>query len=346
MLKMECQKKEVRLDFSGEKLSTLIVGSSRMGKTYFASLLGASLIQENVVHIIDLGSKWSNSDKRRINIPTVYSYSEKEPIQIYFPSKVSLLESAKYITNALGYRSKTLLRVLKSAMKQLLKIERIGFTVAELICVLEEEAESDSDAKKIFDELECLNKVPQIELIVDIRKSEEIANTSIIWDLSGYDEEYVNILVQLIVSSLFDIQKFEFGKDQLKKNVFVFIDEFQNLNCTKQSVVGKCLTEGQKYRLYMVLITQYLQGNFSETVINQLKQGGFQIYFRLTEEEASIVSNRLSYDAMSQKKLRNILCTLKKGEFLLKGAHYIGISQNVTENIRIVDVKDTCASIP
>lgn len=346
MLKMECQEKEVRLDFSGEKLSTLIVGGSRMGKTYFASLLGAFLIQKNVIHLIDLGNKWSNSDKGRINIPTVYSYSEKEPIQIYFPSKISLLGSAKYITNALGYRSKALLRVLRSAMEQLLKLERIGFSVAELICVLEEEAKSDSDAKKIFDELDCLNKIPQVELIVDVRKSEEIANTSILWNLSGYEEEYVNILVQLIVSSLLEIQKFEFEKEQLKRNVFIFIDEFQNLNCTRQSVIGKCLTEGQKYRLYLVLITQYLQGNFSETVVNQLKQGGFQIYFRLTEEEASIVSNRLSYDALSQKKLRNILCTLKRGEFLLKGAHYIGISRNVTESIRIVDVKDTCASIP
>lgn len=176
--------------------------------------------------------------------------------------------------------------------------------------------------------------------VIDARQSEEMAYSSTLWDLSGYETNYINVLFQLIAVSLLSIQRIKFRRQEQTKKVFIIVDEFQNLNCSQQSIVGKCLTEGQKYKMYMILATQFLQGKFSEAVINQFKQGGFQMYFRLTEEEAEGIGRQLAYDKASQIEWIKILRTLRQGQFVLKGPHLIEGKVHITEWPWIVNVAD------
>lgn len=334
-----CQEQNVQLDLTQEKLSVLVIGGSRMGKTYFMSLHGKSLIEAGkAVHLIDLGDKWSKDDKKRIGIPI--TEAKAGTIKVYFPSKESLQGSARYIANAIGYSSTEVIGVIKKALKELLQRYPSGFSGVKLVELLESQMETNPIVGKVYERLDSETEIPDFELLINSEQAEQIANSNIIWDLSCCEGYYVNILCQLVVFALYETKKQWFRRDAVhNKKLFVMIDEFQNIDCTQKSVLGKCLTEGQKYKIYTVLATQFLQGKFSEAVINQFKQGGFQIYFRMTEEEASVISKQLVYDIEEQKKLKRILCTLPQGHFLLKGSHYIGTNQDATERLRVVEVK-------
>ena len=65
----------------------------------------------------------------------------------------------------------------------------------------------------------------------------------------------------------------------MASRLFLLIDEFQTLDCNRRSIIGLCLTEGQKYGANLILATQFLDGNFSDAVISQFKQGGFSLLF-------------------------------------------------------------------
>lgn len=339
MLDLRCGETKLELDYSGERLSMLIVGGSRMGKTYFMSLLGESLIRSGeAIHLVDLGDKWSVEDRKRIALPK--KLPETDIMKIYFPTKDSLLGSAKYIANALGHSSGEVICVIRIALERVISRRKGRCFISEFLYELELEAKQDANAGKVFDKLDSFECVPKVELLIDVRQSEEMAYNSTLWDLSGYETNYINVLFQLIAVSLLSVQRLKFRRQEPTKKVFVIVDEFQNLNCTQQSIVGKCLTEGQKYKMYMILATQFLQGKFSEAVINQFKQGGFQMYFRLTEEEAERISKQFAYNKEEQREWAKILRTLKQGQFILKGSHRVNGRTDITERLRIVDIID------
>lgn len=336
---LSCNEMDITLDLSQEKQSMLIVGGSRMGKTYFMSQYGNFLMQRgDSVHVIDLGDKWSVEDKARTGI--VHAEPRESILHLYFPTKESLLASAKYIANAMGYSSGQIITVLKSTMKELLQERPIGFTMTDLVKLLEAKEGDGVDMKDILVRFDCTMGVEDVLFVVNLEKAKGMAKASIIWDLSQYEEEYNQIICQLIIFALYETQKLQFHEGSIFGKVFVFVDEFQNIPYNRGSVLGKCLTEGQKCKMFLVLATQFLQGRFSEAVINQFKQGGFQLYFRLTEEEAYSTSKRLTYKLEDQKKLYEILTKLKMGNFFLKGPHYIGNSGKVRECLRVVRVNE------
>ena len=342
---LSCNEMDITLDLSQEKQSMLIVGGSRMGKTYFMSQYGKFLVQRgDAVHVIDLGDKWSVEDKSRTGI--VQTEPRESILHLYFPTKEGLLASAKYIANAMGYSSGQIITVLKSTMKELLQESPTGFTMSDLVKLLEAKAGDGVDMKDILVRFDCTMGAEDVLFVVNSEKAREMAKASIIWNLSQYEEEYNQIICQLIIFTLYEVQKSQFHEGSITGKVFVFIDEFQNIPCNRGSVLGKCLTEGQKCKMFLVLATQFLQGRFSEAVINQFKQGGFQLYFRLTEEEAYSTSKRLTYKLEDQKKLYETLTKLKMGNFFLKGPHYIGNSGKVRECIRVVQVDEWKEDVP
>lgn len=338
MCYLRCQEKEVRFDFSQENCSILVDGCTRMGKTYFMSLLGKSLSKNRAtVQLFDLGDKWSTDDKTRIGISSIEPKGKE--LKLYFPTKESLVGSARYIANAIGHTSAEIVRVIKNIMKQLLVRNPLGFSFSEFIQMLESQIKYDPMAERIYEKLESVIEIPEIKFLVDFEQAIQIVESNIIWDLSQYEEWYVGMLCQLIILTLYETKRQQFRRNMQTKKLFVFVDEFQNLEITQKSMMGKCLTEGQKYKIYTVLATQFLCGKFSEPVRNQLKQSGFKLYFRVTEEEAHILSKQLAYDVSVQREIKKILSSLPRGQFLLNGPHYIGASRKATEQLRIVEVK-------
>ena len=106
MLEMKCQGVKIHPCSKTEKASMLIVGGSRMGKTYFASLYGNHLIDlGSSVHLIDLDSNWNSDDRMRIGIKKVRKAESGQKTVLCFPDGKALYGCGKVMLDALGSRS-------------------------------------------------------------------------------------------------------------------------------------------------------------------------------------------------------------------------------------------------
>ena len=353
-MKLICDTKTVnlRLDQS-EKNSMLIVGGSQAGKTFFASNFAANLITQGYqVHLIDLGDKWSHSDKERLRLAGAQIVQvNQQGIKLVFQNKKELIDCARHITNPLNIKSEGAKSVLRYKISKLAERTNRSFHFKDIISSLKSdnlETQDESEwSKKLADRLDNYGEISDIRFTVDTNAV--FSSTSTIWDLSGLDETYVKISTHLLLYCLFCQQRnyFRCGSfnvssffEQNDLKIFVVIDEFQNLDCDRHAIIGTCLTEGQKYKLNLILITQFLTNNFSEAVISQFKQGGYRFYFRLTEEEAWNVSRQLVYEISKRKDLAQKLTHLPVGNCLMLGAHSLENRTNISEDFRIVQIEE------
>lgn len=344
-MKLYCDDKEIYPQIhENEQLSMLITGRSRMGKTYFASCLGGELIdQGETVHLIDLGDKWSAADKSRLlSAGAVKKQIDEEGMSLTFNSVRDAGGCGRIIANALGFRSAGAVMVLKQSISQLLTRHGQRFTFRDLLECLEssdEELAEDREWQlKVWERLDSVGEIPHIVFCLD--EDKDFSTGSVIWDLSGLDDTNVQVLAYLISFCLLCQQKRKFRNGDTSQKIFVMIDEFQSLDCNKRSIIGTCLAEGQKYGMALILITQFLNGNFNEAVVQQFKQGGFRFYFRLTEEEAAAVSWEMSRSGGKRDILYRKLTTLPRGHCLMLGPHYIEGNDRVTEVYRFVEIRD------
>lgn len=342
-LKLICQGHEIHLQIDGnEKAAMLVVGGSRMGKTYFLSFLGAELIHQGAqVHLIDLGDKWSSEDKERLRRAgaTILNV-EKEKIVLSFATVGEMLGSADHIVNALGMESMYAKTYIRNALKAVYDSRKGDFSFSEFLEYIrkpeDEKPEYNEWRMKICDCFETCEAIPSITFHIT-NEWEIFIKENIIWDLAGLNGTYTQVVTYLVTYSLFCQKRNKFRNGDYYKT-FVFIDEFQTLDCRRHSIIGQSLTEGQKYGLNLVLATQFLSSNFSEAVINQFKQGGFRFYFRLTEEEAAEVSRQFAFDPESRKEVCEKLARLPVGHCLMKGPNTVGRRKMVTENVRFLEV--------
>ncbi len=58
----------------------------------------------------------------------------------------------------------------------------------------------------------------------------------------------------------------------------------------------------------------------------------------MTEEEAAIVSRQLAYNLNSGAQLRKKLAELPKGNCLMVGPHTVGEKEEISENIRFLEI--------
>lgn len=356
-MKLQCNEKDIFLRFSdSEKISMIISGKSRMGKTFLASHVSAKLIENGYkVHLIDLGEKWSDSDKGRLlRAGAKKNLVDNKGLKLMFRSEQELLGCPKEIISALGIRSMGACGVLKRVFMYLLEKKGGSFMLNDVIKQLEiellETERSETEPKvnsalkewriKLYEYFESCGEAPNILFSIDDYSN--CCDRSTIWDLADLDNRYVEMIVYLLAYQ-FLCQRKKSSKDGKRdKGMFLVLDECQNLNLARRSIIGTCLTEGQKYKFGLILITQFLHGNFPDAVINQFKQGGYRFYFRLTEEEAKYVSNQIAYDAETKNEIYKKLTTLPRGQCLLLGCHSIGMRQEISEAPRFVEINTNC----
>lgn len=344
-IRIVCEGKQLHLQIQGnEQISMLITGRSRMGKTFFASCLGKELICQGAsVHLIDLGDKWSSSDKERLlSAGAVFHTVAKEGITLCFQDDKEVCACGRIIANALGFRSVNAVMVLKNAIKRLLSShgQEVGMEELQdyLKAFAEEVPEEGGWSLKVWERLDSCDELRQIRFKID--KDNKFSAGSTIWDLVGMNDTCAQVTAYLISFFLLCRQKRRFRNAGKMNRVFIIIDEFQVLDCDRRSIIGTCLAEGQKYGLALILITQFLHGNFSDAVISQLKQGGFRFYFRLTEEEATMVSRELAGNSRERIVLYQKLARLPQGHCLMIGRHCVENRDCVTEVYRFVEIKD------
>lgn len=338
--KITCDGLSVRINTKGnQRLSMLIVGNARSGKTYFSVRMAVGLIQEGyAVYLIDLGQKWSMEDKEKLcNAGADVLHVATDNITLYFPSLNELFALATYMADALGFRSLYAKSVIESAMKELLKKNPRGFMFKTLVHYLQDQKSVDEWSEKIANKFSNLIMIPEILFTVDESVSDAV-NKSIIWDLDDLDHIQVQLLTNIILYDLYCNQR-KSSKYKTNKKIFVIIDEFQNLNCSQHSIIGTCLTEAQKTSLYLILVTQFIQDKFAASVVKQFKQGGYRFYFRLTEEEAWEISRQLAYKQQDKLAYYNELIKLRVGQCLMLGEHFIGNRQEISESPRFVNIE-------
>ncbi len=338
MLEMKCQDVKIHPYSKTEKASMLVVGGSRMGKTYFASLYGQYLIHAGEsVHLIDPESNWISDDRERIGIQQVKKVGSGKEIALCFPDGKALYGCGKVILDALKFRSGKVLLEVNGALKRLLERSQ-EFSIQEIIQEMKESKEGQAYSEILSDSLDGPNAISEmIHLKIDGPEAENMADTPTIWDFSGIGGGSAMVMAQLVLHALYSVQRSRFQREKMHKRVYAIIDEFQNLG-VENTLISKCLTEGQKSDIYLILLTQFLQGKFESEAINELKQGGFKIYFRLTEEEAGRVSRQLVQDVNQQQYLKRKLCSLGRGECLFIGPHSVGDRKEISEKMRFVKI--------
>ena len=344
-MKILCEGKCIRLRMeSTEKNSVLITGGSRMGKTFFASNFARQLMEEgHTVHLIDLGEKWSRQNKERLSSAgAITNEVSKQGMELAFGSETELYGCAKVIANVLGFRSPAAEAVLAECLQIKPNAKETGVSIKNVTACLNTwdttDAEKQGWAAKISMRLREWTAIPDIRFCMGQGRGN--FEKSAIWDFSGLGSAYIELAAYLLVYCLYCQQKREFKNGSRMNKTYVIIDEFQNLDCDRKSIIGTCLAEGQKYGLLLVLITQFLKGNFWDAVLNQFKQGGYRFYFRLTEEEAAIVSRQLSCNPQVQIELRRKLAAMPRGNCLMMGLHSVGNRKEVTEVFRFVEIQE------
>ena len=228
---------------------------------------------------------------------------------------------------------------VNGALKRLLERSQ-EFSIQEIIQEMEESKEGQAYSQILSDSLDGPNAISEmIHLKIDGPEAENMADTPTIWDFSGIGGGSAMVMAQLVLHALYSVQRSRFQREKMHKRVYAIIDEFQNLG-VENTLISKCLTEGQKSNICLILLTQFLQGKFESEAINELKQGGFKIYFRLTEEEAGRVSRQLVQNVNQQQYLKRKLCSLERGECLFIGPHSVEGRKEISEKMRFVKISN------
>ncbi len=341
-MKILCRDVHIHLLVGASSMnSMLFVGLSQMGKTFACSHLMADLMDNGYnVNVIDLGDKWSKADKDCLVAKgALVKRVSSQGLVLPFQSKRELLGCARHMLDAWGFQSFNAIAVLRESMNGLLE-NKNGFSMLELLQQMEfgeEMAENKEWKEKIYLRLDTYEDAPDIQF--EVCDNAEFLSESTIWDLSGVDEIYARMVTHLLLYSLYCVKKGLFHRNENIKPSFIVLDEFQTLDIGKKSILDMCLTEGQKYGINMVLLTQFLRGNFSDALISQFKQGGFRFYFRLTEEEARTVSQQLTQNTKDRDAVYQRLTRLPRGQCLMVGLHSVAKSSKATEKYRFVKIE-------
>lgn len=210
-IKILCDGKQIYLMIQdNERVSMLFIGLSRMGKTYFASKLGGELIRQGYhVHLIDLGDKWSAKDKRNLlSAGAVLRRITKEGLILKFNSVREACGCGKIIANALGFRSTKAVMVMQRAIKSLFILYRKQFTLVDLVKCLENTEGTGENREwqmKLWEHMDSCGELPDI--IFQLDEGSDFSIENVIWDLSGLDDAYAQVVAYLINFCLLCQQK-------------------------------------------------------------------------------------------------------------------------------------------
>lgn len=155
-----------------------------------------------------------------------------------------------------------------------------------------------------------------------------------IFDLSKYanDQPTQASIAELILFYLW--KQMSSAKEQTP--VYLYCDEFQNIGLRRSGVLGKILTEGRKFGLNVILITQSLAMNFSPEEQQLLLQIPYSLVFHPAGREADRWSKTLS-PPESRHEMTQLMKNLPRGSYVLSGPVYLGEEQQCTsEAIQVV----------
>lgn len=103
-----------------------------------------------------------------------------------------------------------------------------------------------------------------------------------------------------------------------RNELFLFVDEFQNLPSGSRSSLAQMLSEGRKFGINLVLATQQLPRSNATVVQQRLMQSGLILYFRPSTDQIRAAAKLI--DPEKAQAWMKVLQGLGKGEFVASGA--------------------------
>jgi len=137
--------------------------------------------------------------------------------------------------------------------------------------------------------------------------------------LSKFDSQTQEAIAEMLLSYLWRLaasSKFKEG------GLSILADECQNLLSGKGCALNRILTEGRKFNLNLILVTQELLSKPYQTARQQLTQSGLTLSFQPGTEQVKAIARLI--DADNAKEWAAILNSLGRGEFVAIGSLSVG----------------------
>lgn len=136
------------------------------------------------------------------------------------------------------------------------------------------------------------------------------------FDLSQFPLKMKSVLAELLLYDWFRTAC------SLQTPIYIMIDEVQHLKLGRNSVLGHTLSEGRKFCIGTLLLSQTLRGFSTEEQL-LLSQAGAKLFFKPPLAEVRSHSELLS-DPQHRAETIELLKDLTVGQCLLSGQTYIG----------------------
>lgn len=136
------------------------------------------------------------------------------------------------------------------------------------------------------------------------------------------------------------------SSSEVKRPLFIYCDEFQNVGLRRNGTLWKMITEGRKFGLNVILITQSLSAQFSAEEQQLLLQIPYLLTFRTAGRDTNCRARHLS-SVENQREMVRLLNELNRGSCIFSGPAYLGedtqsilepILVNIQAGRRIVDI--------
>lgn len=133
----------------------------------------------------------------------------------------------------------------------------------------------------------------------------------------GINPSTQKVLIDIFLSILWKRKRSELEKED---GVMLSIDEFQNLNLYRESILSQLLTEARKYHLHLILATQTL-ARYDKIQLGILNQANAKLFFQPAKSDLSTIARMIDVEkAMYWYK---ILDNLKVGQAVAIGELYL-----------------------
>lgn len=136
--------------------------------------------------------------------------------------------------------------------------------------------------------------------------------------LSRFDLFTQQVIAEVLLAYLWRLVSSCRAREQ---QLYIFLDEFQNLSIGPTAALTQFLTEGRKFHVNLLLVTQALTMNFNGSEQRRLLQSGMQLYFQPAGNEVKTIARLMG--TSKEKDWERILCTLQRGEFVAVGRTFL-----------------------
>ncbi len=134
--------------------------------------------------------------------------------------------------------------------------------------------------------------------------------------LSKFDSGTQEAVAELLMAYIW---RLGLAKKFKENEIFLFVDEFQNLPSGRRSALAQILSEGRKFGINLILATQQMpRAGTSSIVFQRMLQCGLILYFRPSVDQIRMIAKMI--DPENINEWVHVLRDLRKGEFVASGA--------------------------